>query len=389
MHNGLDYCELRLIIVNMERVQTEAILADLNKKMVLIVGPRQAGKTWLAKRVAEHFERPVYLNYDNIMHREQMIEKGWLADTELLILDELHKMPEWKNYLKGLYDTKSAHLKIIVTGSARLDAFKQAGDSLAGRYFVHHLLPFSLSELSQLDQPLDINRLLSRSGFPEPYFSESSVDAKRWRQEYINSLITVDVLDFDNIKNLGAMRTLLTLLQHRVGSPVSYRSLSEDLNIASVTVKKYIDVLESLYIVFRVTPYNKSIARSILKEPKIYFFDTGLVLGDKGAQFENLVAMSLLKSAYARRDYLAEECRVHYLRTKEKKEVDFALVKDGRIERIIEAKYADASLDKNVYYFHQKYSLEATQLVKELTLERMVDDISIVKAINFLKELYL
>ena len=372
----------------MRRVQKQAIIEDLSKKMVFIVGPRQAGKTWLAKDIARSFNKPVYLNYDSSFDRELIHAQNWHTSTDLLILDELHKMPSWKNYLKGLYDTKTQHLKIIVTGSARLRAFSQAGDSLAGRYFVHHLLPLSISELKQLEQPLSIEKLIERSGFPEPYLAKKSIDAKRWRLEYINSLITVDVLDFEKITNLKALRLLLNLLRRKVGSPISYQSISEDIAIAPVTVKKYIDVLEALYIVFRVTPYSKNIARSILKEPKIYFFDTGLVEGDKGAKFENLVAISLLKHCYAKRDYLAEECELHYIRTKDKKEIDFAIANTSRLEQLIEVKYANGALSKTLKTFHDKYHLPSVQVVRKLTHERTIDEINIVKALTFLEQLY-
>ena len=380
---------MQYTIVNMWRIQKQAIIDDLGKKMAFIVGPRQAGKTWLAKEIARSFQKSVYLNYDSVRDREQMIAQNWLSATDLLILDELHKMPEWKNYLKGLYDTKPEHLKIIVTGSARLNAFTQAGDSLAGRYFVHHLLPLSLAELHQLNAPLDLDRIIARSGFPEPYLAQKDVDAKRWRQEYINSLITVDVLDFEKITNLRAMRLVLDLLRKKVGSPISYKTIAEDVAVSPATVKKYIDVLEALYIIFRVTPFSKNIARSILKEPKIYFFDTGLVDGDNGCKFENLVAISLLKHCYAERDYLAQQTELHYLRTKEKKEIDFALVKDNVIERIIEVKHAREDLSKTLYTFHHKYNLPAIQVVKELKNEKRIGDIDIVSGEHFLKELYL
>lgn len=373
----------------MNRVQKQLIINDLDKKMAFIVGPRQAGKTWLAKEIAEDFEESVYLNYDNHQDRQQIQQLSWLASTELLILDELHKMSQWKDYLKGLYDTKPKHLKIIVTGSARLDTFSAAGDSLAGRYFVHHLLPLSLAELKQLKQPLDLDFLVERSGFPEPYCSKNAIDAKRWRQEYINSLITVDVLDFEKITNLNAMRLTLDLLRKKVGSPISYKSIAEDVAISPVTVKKYIDVLEALYIVFRVTPYSKNIARSILKEPKIYFFDTGLVDGGDGAKLENVVAVSLLKNNYARRDYLAEQYRLQYLRTKDKKEVDFVLAKDNLIEKIIEVKYSNGDLSKSLYNFHEKYQFPAIQVVKELRHEKDLGNIQILRAESFLKSLYL
>ena len=373
----------------MNRVQKKAILEDLNKKMVLIVGPRQSGKTWLAQDIAKQFERSVYLNYDDADHRQQMIAQDWLDSTDLLVLDELHKMPQWKNYLKGLYDTKPEHLKILVTGSARLDAYKQSGDSLAGRYFVHHLLPFSLAELSQLEAPLDLNKLVLRSGFPEPYFASSDVDAERWRQEYMTSLITVDVLDFENITHLSQMKTLLALLRSRVGSPISYRRLAQDLAISPVTVKKYIHILESLYIVFRLTPFSTNIARSILKEPKVYFFDTGLVQGDEGAKFENLVAVSLLKAQYAQRDYLAKQASLHYLRTKEQREVDFVITHEGRVEQMVEAKLSSADIDKSLYAFHDKYAFPAVQVVWRLKLARQQSGIEVVDAMRFLKGLYL
>ena len=99
----------------MKRMQQNFIVQDLTRKMVILVGPRQAGKTWLAKNIAKDFSRSVYLNYDQVKDWEIINNQAWLAQTELLILDELQKMPGWKNYLKGVYDTKPDHLKILVT----------------------------------------------------------------------------------------------------------------------------------------------------------------------------------------------------------------------------------------------------------------------------------
>ena len=371
-------------MVGMEREQKDKIIQDLAKKMVFIVGPRQAGKSWLAKDIAKGFKRTTYLSYDSPEDRKIIKAKSWLPSTELLILDELHKMPKWKNFLKGLYDTKPEHLKIIVTGSARLSAFSKAGDSLAGRYFTHHLFPLSPAELKHLSLPVDINRLITRSGFPEPFLAQEEVDADRWRMQYINSLITVDVLNFDNISNLKAMQTVFELLRYKVGSPLSIKSIAEDVAISPNTVKKYIHVLEDLYIIFRVTPYSKNIARSILKEPKIYFFDTGLVQGDHGAKFENFVATCLIKHVYMKRDYQAKNYRLNYLRTKDKQEVDFALTCDDKIEQIIETKFADGEVNKALLYFHDRYNLSSKQVVHELAREYRRGDIEVIKAENYL-----
>ncbi len=109
-------------------------------------------------------------------------------------------------------------------------------------------------------------------------------------------------------------------------------------------MKKYIQILEVLYIVFRVSPFSKNIARSLLKEPKIYFFDTGLVIGDKGIKFENFVANCLLKHSYAKIDYEAKNYCLRYLQTKEKQEVDFSLVFNNKIEKVIEVKYSDSEV---------------------------------------------
>jgi Predicted ATPase (AAA+ superfamily) len=373
----------------MKRIQKAAILKDLEKKIVLLVGPRQAGKTWLAKDIAKEFRNSVYLNYDQILDRDIMHAQSWLPTTDLLILDELHKMDGWKNYLKGVYDTKYPSMRILVTGSARLDVYDLVGDSLAGRYFRHRLLPLSLAELAQEGETLNIDRLIERGGFPEPYLAENDIEANRWRLQYVNSVLSTDVFEVDQIYNIKAMQLVFNLLRNRVGSPISYQSLSEDVGVSPTTIKKYIQILEALFIVFRVTPYSKNIARSLLKEPKLYFFDTGLVQGDDGAKLENLVAVSLLKHVYARTDYFAEERTLHYLRTKDGVEVDFALAFQDTVESIIEVKVSDNSINKPLVYFHETYNHPAVQVVKFLRHEELRKGIQLLSAEKYLANLFL
>ena len=373
----------------MKRIQTSRIIKDLAKKMVFLAGPRQVGKTFMSKQVATADKQPLYLNYDSLEDRVIINTQAWLEKIDLLILDELHKMPDWKNFLKGVYDTKPLHLHILVTGSARLDIFDKLGDSLAGRYYLHRLLPLSAAELKQLDQPVDFNRLMQRGGFPEPYLDDNDIEADRWRMQYSNSLLATDIFDFDKVQNVKALRLIFELLRAKVGSPVSYQSIAEDVGVSAMTVRKYIEILEALYIVFRVSPFSNNIARSLLKEPKIYFFDSGLVTGGEGAQLENTVAVSLLKHVYAKNDYLAEAYTLHYLRTKDGLEVDFALCKDKQIKEIIEVKLSDKEIDKSLYTFSTKYHLPAIQLVKNLRLERKVGDIRVMKVVDYLSDLML
>ena len=373
----------------MERVQKKEILKDLAKKMVLLAGPRQSGKTTLAKSIGLEFTSSLYLTYDRMEDRKILLEEAWLPSTELLILDEIHKMPQWKNYLKGVFDTKQPHQKILVTGSARLELFNHVGDSLAGRYFLHRLMPLSPAECEQAHVDYTIDRFLERGGFPEPFLADDLVNANRWRIQYTDSLLNVDVLDFENIHNLNALRLVFELLRGKVGSPISYTSIAEDVSISPNTVKKYIQALEALYIVFKVIPFSKNIARSLLKEPKIYFFDTGLVKGNEGVKFENFVAGCLLKHVFAKIDYQAENYALHYLHTKERQEVDFALVQDGEIEKIIEVKHADQEIGAGLKYFQGKYQFPAIQLVKELKRERLDQGIQLLRGKNFLSSLYL
>jgi predicted AAA+ superfamily ATPase len=372
----------------MKRAQQEIIVKDLARKMVFITGPRQVGKTSLALAISSGFEKSLYLNYDNFAHREIIRKAQWLPDIELLILDELHKMTEWKNFLKGIYDTKPAHQRILVTGSVRLEAFRQSGDSLAGRFFRHRLNPFSIAELPDASEA-DLDLLIGRGGFPEPFLAESEDDVNRWRLQYIDGLIRTDILDFEKVHDFKVMQLTLELLRRRVGSPVSYSSLARDAECSPNTIKRYIEILESLYIIFRVTPYHRNIGRSILKEPKIYFYDTGMVQGDMGARLENHIAVSLLKHLNYIEDSKGRRCELQTLRTKERKEVDFALVEDTEVQLLVEVKLSAAEISPSLRYFHQKYGFKAVQVVKNLSVERQEGGIQVRRALDFLKELHI
>ena len=370
----------------MKRVQQELIKRDLSRKMVLLTGPRQVGKTSLALAISEEFVNSVYLNYDHFAHREVIHTANWLPETELLILDELHKMDDWKSYLKGIYDTRQPHLQILVTGSARLETFRQSGDSLAGRFFRHRLNPLSLAEITDASEHT-LNKLVERGGFPEPFLAESPIEADRWRAQYIDGLIRTDILDFEKIHDFRAMQLTLELLRQRVGSPLSYSSLARDVKCSPNTIKRYIEILEALYIVFKVTPYHKNIARSIQKEAKIYFYDNGMVVGDAGIRFENFVAVSLLKHLNAIEDYQGKRARLKTLRTKEKKEVDFVLEIEGSPACMLEVKLSSSVVSKTLRYFHRKYDIPAIQVVKNLSLEHIDNGIEIRKAFKYLSKL--
>jgi len=374
--------------------QTEQILQDLKKKIVILTGPRQVGKTTLSQNLIKDFE---YLNYDSHIDRTKIIKGEWNRLKKLIILDEIHKKKNWKSWLKGIYDTQKRPPYFLVTGSAKLDIVKMMGDSLAGRYFQHRLHPFDLKELKdQYDDSKDIfHRLLNLGGFPEPFLSDSELEAARWRKIHLDIILRQDLTDLESVRNIHGIETLILLLRERVGSGISYASLARDLEVDPKTVKNWIRILEELYVVFSVTPYSSKLSRSILKEPKIYFYDNGQVVGDEGAKFENLVACALLKELHSLEDLKGKNTALHYLKTKEGKEVDFLVTIERKPNLMIEVKWSDGKISPNLIYFKDYFrekkinpNIRAIQLVAQSVEERSNSKgIEIRNAIHWLKEM--
>jgi len=374
----------------------EQILKDLAKKMVFITGPRQVGKTYLAKQLMSHFAKPQYLNFDNLTDRRIITDQSWIQNSDLLIFDEIHKMKGWKNYIKGVYDSKPKSQSILVTGSSRLETFRQSGDSLAGRYFHHRLNPFSIKELEGQVEPYEaVELLIKYGGFPEPLLqglesnvNDAAIESERWKKQYFTDLIREDILEFSRIQEISVMKTLVEILRNKVGSPLSLNSISHDLQVSPNTIKKYISILESLYVIFRVSPFHKNISRSILKEPKIYFYDSSYVKGNKGIVLENVVAVCLLKHTQYLQDSLGQNTILQFLKTKDNKEIDFVISKDDVAQNFIEVKLSERQISGPLNYFSERYPLvESIQLVHNLPQEEERGSIKILKAGEWLNSL--
>ncbi len=350
----------------MERYLNAALTEDLGHKILLLTGPRQVGKTTLSKMLHSDYQ---YINYDLAEHRLLFKEKSWDRQKALVIFGELHKMEHWKAWLKGIYDVEGLPPALLVTGSAKLAVFRKVGDSLAGRHFQFRLHPLDLKEalaFSGLDRDESFTRLMSLGGFPEPFLKGTRRFYNRWKRSHVDLILKQDLLTLSAVRDIQSIETLIELLRARVGSPVSGNSLARDLQKSPNTIQHWLKLLEDLYVIFKVTPFHKNIARALLKEPKYYLHDNGMVQGDHGIKLENLVACALLKEIHRAQDVDGEDFALHYIRNKDWQEIDFLVTREKQPHQLIEVKWKDDSLSPNFKKFLVKEPLGRVQVVGDL-----------------------
>lgn len=378
---------LKLMIT---RSITEYIQTDLDKKIVLLSGPRQCGKTFLSKSMYANNE---YLNFDSELDRKKIRSGNWNRDQDLIIFDEIHKMKNWKRWLKGIYDTEGNRPRILATGSARMDTFRKTGDSLAGRHFLFRLHPLTFNEVANSNQDLTpkeiIRRFLEVSNFPEPFLENSPTYYKRWSKGHLDKIIRHDLVELEKVRELKQIEILVELLSESVGSTISYAGLARTLEVSPHTVKKWIQILESLFVIFIVTPYSRGIAKSILKEPKVYFYDIGRVRSGEAAKIENLVACHLLKETHFLEDTQGADTSLHYVKDKNKNEIDFAVIKDKKVHSLVEVKSSKDEVSKSLHSFKEKLKPANTvQVVMNLDREYSTKNgVQVKRLENFLAEL--
>jgi uncharacterized protein len=369
---------------SVQRYLEGPIRADLGQKMVFLSGPRQVGKTTLARHLLSN--APGYLNWDASADRRRLLKEE-LPVAELWVFDEIHKYRKWRNYLKGLYDSRRRGQRILVTGSARLDFYRFGGDSLQGRYHMWRLHGLSVAELG-FDKLSDLKQLLQLGGFPEPFFSGSERQARRWSREYAARLVRDEIADLERVQDLGSLELLSLRLPELVGSPLSLNALREDLQISHKTVSSWANILERVYAIFRLPPFGTPKLRAVKKEQKHYHFDWTLV-EDRGARFENLVASHLLKWTHFQQDSEGRNVELRYFRDIDGREVDF-IVTDGRKPvRAIECKLSDEPISKALRYFKQRFpDCDAWQIALDGKKDYVSsDEIRAAPALTLLREL--
>jgi predicted AAA+ superfamily ATPase len=348
-----------------------------NRQMIFLSGPRQVGKTTTSLEASSESPIHYYFNWDNEDHRKLIIEGPSAIAKEarldevrgtlpILVFDEIHKYRNWKRFLKGFFDTYEKKCRILVTGSARLDVYKRGGDSLMGRYFLYHLHPLSIREITdpsvphqEIRNPCPINdtdyeALLNYSGFPEPYLKRSKSFFNHWKRLRIEQLFREDLRDLSRVQEISQIQLLAEILQEEAPPALNHSTLATKIKVSAPTLHRWIELLKNLFFCFTIQPWSKNLNRSLIKEPKIYLWNWALI-EDKGARLENLVASHLYKAVQFWTDQGFGEYSLYYLRDKDKRKVDFLVTKDRKPWFIVETKASGyQGISRWLYYYQEK-----------------------------------
>jgi predicted AAA+ superfamily ATPase len=372
-----------------ERIYFKFIKKDLEKKMVFIGGPRQVGKTTLATSLLKKFHdaHPAYLNWDNEFSRK-LIQKGeWPKDEPLIIFDEIHKRKGWQSFVKGIWDTWKNTQRFVITGSARLDVFRKGGDSMMGRYHYYRIHPFTLPELGITAANLKI--IFQFGGFPEPLLAQDEIELRRWHLQRISKLVRIDLRDLENISDLDKVELLAEALASKVGNPLSYKSLAEDLSASDKTIKRWVQILDSLYYCYLIPPFGSTKIKAIKKSQKLYLWDWSQI-EDPAFRFENMVASHLLKLCDYWQDVLGHRAELRYIRDEKGREVDFVVLKDRKPIFAVECKLSDTDISPVLLDFKSKLGIPKWYQVHMGTKTRVISpDFSILSFEKLCEELKL
>ena len=342
------------------------------RQMVFLSGPRQVGKTTIAKTFASN-----YLNWEEketrllILKGAKAVGKSLALDEDrdsgkVLVFDEIHRYQKWKTFLKGFFDIYEKSAKVFATGSAKMDVYKRGGDSMMGRYFPYRIHPLSVAELITTAIPdekrvvrppraLDTtewNALLEFGGFPEPFTIRQTRFLRKWRALRMEQLFSQDIRDLTKTVEIDQIEALATILANRTGEQLVISSLAHEVTASEPTIKKWVSILKSLYYGFTVKPYYKNIENSIRKTPKWYLRDWSGI-ADPGKRAETFVACHLLKAVECWTDLGFGDFDLFYVRDRKKREVDFLVTKDKVPWFLAEVKSASEALSGSLAFFQK------------------------------------
>ena len=347
------------------------IIADFKrKKVIVILGARQVGKTTLLDSIAQGKQKILTLNCDNFDDAQALEEKtstelaNMLSAYELVFIDEAQRVKNIGLTLKIIADLR-LNAQVIVTGSSSLDMANEINEPATGRLLEYNLYPFSLSELADTTSERDERRLLETRmiyGLYPEVVNEPS-DAKRTLMTLTNSYLYKDLFTYKGFKKPDLVQRLVRALALQVGSEVSYNELANLLGADRGTIETYIDLLEKCFVIFRLDSFSRNLRNEIKKGKKIYFYDNGIrnavlanfapltLRSDVGILWENLMVSERIK----RNSYASQYANLYFWRTHEQQEIDLIEEEDGML-RAFEFKWNPRAKSKLPRSFADNYS---------------------------------
>ncbi|MFH1461911.1 MAG: ATP-binding protein [bacterium] len=312
---------------------------------IAILGPRQSGKTTLAKATFPNYK---YITLENLSNRERAIKNpieflNSLKKEKGVILDEIQNVPDLFSYMQEMIDEENKMGFFILTGSQNFLLNQSISQTLAGRISIQTLLPLSTSELEKANLlPQESLEYLVKGSYPRLY--DTKAKPEDWYNAYIQTYIEKDVRLIKNVTDLSLFQKFIQLCAGRIGQILNVTSLSNDVGVSTTTIKNWLSILEQSYIIFLLQPHYKNFSKRLIKSPKIYFYDTGLaanLLGIEnegqlithylvGGLFESFVASELLKSFYNN----GKRPRLYFWRDRTGHEVDFIIDKAQNLLRV-------------------------------------------------------
>jgi hypothetical protein len=349
------------------------------KRMVFMAGARRVGKTTLGEMIGQSYPNRVYVNWEIPEDRTRLIRNpAFFEETErrdestpLVMFDEINRHRGWRRYL------------FLVAGSSRLDHPQRRGDSLAGRYYLLHLWPFTQAELGWANlkaeaffgnpQQVSMERhselwtlwqtISEQSGFPEPFLTGRKTSYRRWSSAYAEQLIREDIRDLTGVKGIAEMETLYHLLPAQVGRLLSVPALAHGLQVAYNTIRSWLTTLQRFFVVLSLVPWSRGVPRAIREGQKVYLWDVPRVR-DPEARFENMVALELCRAVSSWNEMGYGRFSLNFIRTKDQQEVDFLLSDDGRPVLLVDARAQEHQPSAALMKFQTALRVPAVQLVQ-------------------------
>lgn len=317
-------------------------------KVIVIYGPRRVGKTTLIKKFLENQSEYLFVSGEDIYVREYLSSsavqkiKGFIGKKSLLVIDEAQSIDNIGLNLKLIVD-HMPEVKIIATGSSTFDLAKHVGEPLTGRKKILNLYPLAQLELNVIEalhqtQALLEERLIFGS-YPEVILHSAIEDKREYLREVVSSYLYKDILRFDLVQKSKKLHDLLALLAFQIGKEVSIAELATQLGINRLTVEKYLDLLEQVFVLINIRGFNRNLRSEITKTSRYYFYDVGIrnalinnfnplsLRNDVGALFENYLVVERLK----KQNYLVQPSNNYFWRTYDQKEIDWVEEREGSL----------------------------------------------------------